>query len=586
MITSYDYLNIGFYFAFIIGVGVYFSRKSKDTSDYFRGGGVMPWWVTGASAWMAGFSAWSFTGASGKIYENGPYVLVLYFQSVIPLLVLLAFTCYRFRRLRVVTPMEAVRLRFGACTQQFYTWLRLPVLLVFSALTMNAVGVFMSAVFGFDITTVIIGLGVVVTFISLFGGALGVAASDFVQMLLIVAVVLVIVVLTLMHPAIGGIEGLIRQAPSKHFNWGEIAQPNFIGFWFLGLTLNTIFKFNSLSDSVASKYMMAQSDRHARLMVSIPLIGTIVGSWMLWIIPPMAAAILHPNLAVEFPQLRFPNEAAFLATACDVLPQGMLGLLICGIFAASLTDMSGNLNWGAGLIMRNFYLPVVNPACPEAKLMRLSRLSAMGLGLLLILFALALSRYRTLGLFDLVNQVGISLELPLSIPLCIGMFYKRTPGWSAWSTAFVGLAASYLARFWLKPGMVSWIPGIRGPLNAEETNLFYIFATVAVVTAVCVGWFFFTTRFYEKTSDTFKAGVEEFFQRLRTPVTQAASGIEENRNFSGGIGRLCLIYGGFVVLLTAIPNSFNGRLCFLAAGGFILGIGLLLVWRHRRQISH
>jgi len=37
MVSFYDYLNIGFYFLFIAGVGIYFSRRSKNTSDYFRG---------------------------------------------------------------------------------------------------------------------------------------------------------------------------------------------------------------------------------------------------------------------------------------------------------------------------------------------------------------------------------------------------------------------------------------------------------------------------------------------------------------------------------------------------------------------
>ena len=49
MLSFYDYANIFFYIAFIIGVGVYYSRKSKNTSDYFRGGGLMPWWITGAA---------------------------------------------------------------------------------------------------------------------------------------------------------------------------------------------------------------------------------------------------------------------------------------------------------------------------------------------------------------------------------------------------------------------------------------------------------------------------------------------------------------------------------------------------------
>src|SRR3990170_5631493 len=109
MLSSYDYINIVLYFGLIVGVGLYFSRKSKNTSDYFRGGGALPWWITGTSAWMAGFSAWTFTGASGKMYEAGPYVVILFYQNVISTFVLLFFTCYRFRRMRVVTPFEALR---------------------------------------------------------------------------------------------------------------------------------------------------------------------------------------------------------------------------------------------------------------------------------------------------------------------------------------------------------------------------------------------------------------------------------------------------------------------------------------------
>ena len=111
MITQYDYISIGFYFLFVVVVGIVFTRRNKNTSDYFRGGGIMPWWMAGVSAWMASFSAWTFTGAAGKIYSQGFYVLLLYYSSIAALLVLLFFTCYRFRRMRVVTPVEAIRLR-------------------------------------------------------------------------------------------------------------------------------------------------------------------------------------------------------------------------------------------------------------------------------------------------------------------------------------------------------------------------------------------------------------------------------------------------------------------------------------------
>jgi SSS family solute:Na+ symporter len=601
MISFYDYFNIAFYFAFVVGVGVYFSRKSKDTSDYFRGGGTMPWWVTGASSWMAGFTAWTFVGAAGKIYETGPYVVVLYYQNVIAYAVLFAFTSYRFRRLRVITPMEALRLRFGAGAQQFYTWVRLPVQLIFAGFVLNAVSVFMSAVFGLDMTTLLVVLGILVTAMSLLGGAKGVAASDFVQMFLIVLVAVATGLLALAHPGVGGVSGLIDRVPAAHFEWGRIARPEFIFFWWFALSLNTVFSFNSLSDDKAAKYMMAQSDRHARRMLLIPLLGSLVGP-LFWIVPPMAAAILHPNLGTEYAFLNFPNEAAFLAIARDVLPQGMLGLLICCIFAASLTDMGATINWGAGLLLRNFYLPVINPQCSEKRLMVLSRLGAMGLGGVLILFALVISRYRSLGLFDLLNQVGTSLLLPLAIPAFLGLFYKRTPGWSAWTTALVGFVMSLavspkplvMVAEWItgtapqlafiKPTMLSWIPGFGGPYSGEEQTQFGIIATVSLVGGACVAWFFFTSLFYEKSSAEFKKSVEEFFERACTPLGEAPNAASaENRKYPVAIARMCMIYGSFIMLFVFIPNSIAGRLCYLGCGGVMFGLGVLIARNYRSK---
>lgn len=580
MINRYDYLNIAFYFAFVIAVGVFFAKKSKNTSDYFRGGGVLPWWVTGAGAWMSAFSAWTFTGAAGKIYQTGPYVLLLYYSNVAALFVLLGFTCYRFRRLRVVTPFEAVRLRFGPGMQQFYTWIRLPVSIIFAGMMLNAVGIFMSAVFGVDLTLTLIALGTLVTLVSLLGGSFAVAASDFVQMLIVVTVTVTISIRALTLPAIGGAAGLVEKVPPLHFAWGEIARPEFIVLWFVALTLNNIFAQNSLSDERATKYMMARSDRHARLMLIIPIVGMIVTP-LLWIIPPMVASVLHPDIATLFPKLRYPQEAAFLLTAHEVLPQGMLGLLVCGIFAATLTHSDAILNQGAGMLIRNFYLPVVNPNCSEKKLLVLSKLATAGFGVAVVALAVVVGKYRSLGLFDLLNQLGIALLLPLAIPACLGLFFKRTPWWSAWTTVLIGLGVSYLVTFTLKPAMLAWFSGFAGPLKPEESIALVNIVTVFVGLALPVAWFVFTSLFYQRSTPEYKAGVEEFFARLRTPLSDVGHDVPENRTFPRSIGRLCLLYGGFVALFALIPNPLGGRLCFIGCGGVMLLIGALLSWCYR-----
>ena len=318
MVSIYDYLNIAFYIAFITGVGIVFSRKSKNTSDYFRGGGVMPWWVAGASSWMASFSAWTFVGAAGEIYDEGPSLLLLYYSSLIPLLATLFYTCYRFRRMRVVTPIEGVRLRFGAGSQQFYTWIRLPLLFLFGGVGLNSVGTFMSGVFGINVILVMIILGIMVTFVALLGGSYSVVANDFVQMFLVVTVAVTVAALTLSLPAIGGVSGLITKAPHQAIHWNDIARSQFFLFFYLGLTLNNLFDMTRMDNS--AKYLMAANDRHARKMVIIPLIGTLIGP-LIWLIPPMAASILHSHsdMARRFPLLApHPEHAAYLATALDV----------------------------------------------------------------------------------------------------------------------------------------------------------------------------------------------------------------------------------------------------------------------------
>src|SRR5258708_16071355 len=219
MITTYDYIIIGFYLVFMLAIGLAFRRMSKDTSDYVRAGGAMPWWLTGASAWIFSFSAWTFTGAAGKVYETGLLVLCVFYSTIFALIVAIAFTCVRFRRMRVITWMEAVRLRYGPFTEQFYTWIKLPLLLFFAGVGLNAVGVFMSAVFKLDINTMLIVLGMAVTLVAFAGGSWAVLASDFVQAFLIVTITVATAIMFLARPAIGGFAGLLHKMPSAHLHW-------------------------------------------------------------------------------------------------------------------------------------------------------------------------------------------------------------------------------------------------------------------------------------------------------------------------------------------------------------------------------
>jgi SSS family solute:Na+ symporter len=580
VISIYDYFIIAFYLAFILGVGFVFRRMSTNTSDYFRAGGAMPWWITGASSWVAGFSAWTFTGAAGMIYETGTVVLCLYYSAVVGMIIIYAWTCLRFRRMRVVAWMEAVRLRYGAASEQFYLWVTLPLLLFGSGVGLNAIGVFISSIFHVDMVTTLIVLGVIVTVVTFAGGAWAILASDFVQMFLVVTITLLAAFLTLRLPQIGGISGLIEkvQVPLEPSHWSQLAQTFTIIPWILAITWMQIINANNMSN--ATMYLMARTDRDARRMVLIPIIGSLI-SPLIWIVPPLAATILHPDLGAEFPTLKQPHEAAFVAICLQVMPKGLMGLLISAMLGATLTSMDAGLNKGVGIFVRSFYLPIMNPKCPEKRLLIVSKLCTVAFGVIIVSLALMVNQFRTVNLFDFVNQVAASLTIPLAIPLCFGLFFKRTPAWSAWSTGLVGFVVSFFVNFWVGHHFGDFV----GPLTPREGTYLLLATTTFGTLFIAGGWYFFTSLFYDASPAEHRARVEDFFHRLRTPVEK--EGVQDvQEKIYRLLGTLCLVYGAFILLLTLIPNSFIGRMCFVFCGGTIFSAGAVLYLISRQIEEH
>jgi solute:Na+ symporter, SSS family len=582
MITVYDYIIIGVYLVFMLAIGVVFRRMSKNTSDYFRAGGAMPWWITGTSAWIFSFSAWTFTGAAGKVYETGTLVLVVFYATAVALCFAIAFTCLRFRRMRVITWMEAVRLRYGPFNEQFYTWIKLPLLLLFASVSLNAVGVFMSAVFNIPMNIMLVILGTVVTIVAFFGGSWAVLASDFVQAFLIATITLCTAIMVLVRPEIGGLSGLVHKVPSAHFHWGQLAHPELVAVWIVATLWLKFSDENNMERS--TMYLMTRSDRDARRMVLIPLIGTLIGP-IIWIIPSMAATIMHPNLAAEFPALKQPHEAAFLAVSMDVMPRGLLGLLLSAMLGATVTTMDAGLNKNVGIAIRSFYKPLFKPNASEKDLLVAGKICTLIFGAIIIALALLINSIRATNLFDFVNQLAASLIMPLALPLIYGLFYQRTPGWSAWSTAVIAGLASYLLGEFVTPDVFQRWAGWTTPLNPDEaTYLKLAVTTLGGTVIVGSAWYFFTSLFYKSAPEAERDRIKLFFANLHTPVDK--HGVEGVQTaIYKLLGSLCMVYGAFVLILIAIPNAATGRLAFVFCGGVIFSVGTVLLIRSRKPMA-
>ena len=582
MLSIYDYLAIAMYFGLIFSAGLLLRRQSKNTSDYFRAGGGIPWWITGAALFM-NFSAWTFTGAAGEVYKTGTFVLALYYSNVVAFITVWVWTCRRFRRLRVITWMEAVEARFGRPTQQFYTWVKIPILWLVGGVALYAVAVFMSSVFDVNLVATLVACGVLVTLVSFFGGAWAVAANDFIQMFLVMAIALVAAVLALHQPGVGGIAGLIHRAPKSYFDWTAHTPVGVISAWIIAMSLMNILMFNSVENS--PKFLMLRSDREARRMTIIPIIGLTVGP-LIWIIPAMTAIVTHPNLHQQFPHLQHPSEAAYVAVCLATMPRGMIGLLVSAIFAATITSLDAVLNQGVGVVVRNFYLPIVNPRAGEKQLLQISKLTTLAFGAIIISIGVLLGEGSIPGLFTLTNQLAASLLLPMTVPLALCLIYLRTPSWSGWSTAVVGLIVSGLIKLTFPAILPVLLPGLyRHITPSERTDAFFFLTTFGVIGAG-TAWFLFTGLFYRSSSAEHVARIEALRRNLNTPVQEhSADTRTKNRPLYKVLGILGTMYGVAICLFTLIPNGVSGRMGFLFCGTVMLAIGIILLRKSRNTTS-
>ena len=94
---SVNFTVLTLYLLAMVGVGVYFASKNKDTDDYFRGGKKMLWWAAGCSIFATMLSSLTYMAIPAKAYaQDWVYLLGnLMIPVVAPIAVYLALPFFR-----------------------------------------------------------------------------------------------------------------------------------------------------------------------------------------------------------------------------------------------------------------------------------------------------------------------------------------------------------------------------------------------------------------------------------------------------------------------------------------------------------
>ncbi|CAH8190030.1 Transporter [Vibrio aestuarianus] len=568
------------YFMFLIAIGWMFRKFTTSTSDYFRGGGKMLWWMVGATAFMTQFSAWTFTGAAGRAFSDGFVVVILFLANAFGYFMNYIYFAPKFRQLRVVTAIEAIRQRFGKTSEQFFTWAGMPDSLISAGIWLNGLAIFVAAVFNIPMEATIIFTGVVLVIMAVTGGSWAVVASDFMQMLVIMAVTITCAIAAYFH---GGGIGNIVENFNGDFMFGN--NLNYVSIFILWVVFIFIKQFGVMNNSInAYRYLCAKDSENARKAAGLACILMIVGP-LIWFLPPWYVSAFMPDFASQYASMgNKAGDAAYLAFVQNIMPAGMVGLLMSAMFAATMSSMDSGLNRNAGIFVCNFYQPILRKNATQKELVMVSKLTTVMMGIIIIAIGLFINSLRHLSLFDIVLNVGALIGFPMLIPVLLGMWVRKTPDWAGWTTLIIGGVVSYVFGISLQASDIEHLFGLDQALTGREWADLKVGLSLAAHVVLTGGFFLLTTRFYKGLSPEREKEVDQLFENWNTPLI--AQG-EEQQNLDtkqrSMLGNLICVAGFGVLIMALIPNEPTGRLLFLLCGSIVLTVGILLVNAARKN---
>jgi len=570
------------YFALLMAVGIVFRHFSKDTSDYFRAGGKAAWWLVGGSVFMQGFSAWAFTGAAGAAFRVGWSLPLMVAASVVGFLTIGLVTGPWFRQMRCVTACDLVRLRFGAAMEQFVAYLGLVTAPLYGGVQIFGLAIFTSILLGLNIYFTIVVLGFVVVFYAAISGSWAVMAADFIKALVLVPITVLLAGVCLWK--LGGLGGLLAAidhagltaafAPIKTSavlaSIEGIDPTRFTIAFYLAWYANVVLLANSFTNG--GRYLGVKDGRSASRAAFLGGALFLCGL-LIWFIPPMTARLLIPDEIMTMP-LANPAEGAYAGIAVHFLPPGLVGLVLVGMCAATMSALDVSLNAAAGNITQNIY----PAACRKLGLVPWEGRARLILAKLITLFcascvigcALSMAKLGKNGVFDVLMSVMGTIAAPISVPMVLGLFVRRVPLAAVFSSIAAGFAVSLLiflvSQFPQQLGITPW------------TFQSQVFVTIAATLAV-----FFLVRALRKPDEATLAMEHEFFSRRDRRVDFEAEIGEANDNRQLRVIGAFGVALGLAVLLLLFPASSAGHAAKICAvAGSTLTIGLLMVWLGRK----
>lgn len=577
--NSVDYALIGLYFVIVIWVGFYAAGKNKGTNDFFKASGQVPWFMAGVSSWVSGFSAFMFVAAAGYTYKHGSGSLAIFTAAFWAYLLGYFYFAPLWRRARIHAPLEFLTRRYSPSTTYFYTVTAIVPQVIGIGQGLYILCIFISAALGFDrqefdvlgfslngLQLSMLVVGVVMIVYSVVGGLWAAVLSDAVQGVIILTMSAMILPISMSYLGQGGgiftgLHRLFTELPRELVvPSGEPVEP-----WFLGAYILASLLGYNVAWHFAQRYNSVPTERDAKKMAMLGAWLSVIGP-VTWVLPVMGARLIFPDMHALWPDLKAPEEASFVTLAMFLLPHGMVGFVVAAILSATLGQANDAFNWLSAAITKDVYVPLrrrfTKIEASDKHQMRTAQVTMFIIGVTGVALAFLISTLG--GAFDFALKYYSLVGPGFSMPVALGLMYRKTPWWSG----IASCVAAFVAAF----GLMA--------LGAFPEHVYARNVFSASIASVAV---FFISAFFWRPGDPKSAPAIALDLDLRTPVAEPVGPQGHGQlGVYAVIGNISVVIGvvllgcWFVPATPVAPASLN-----VVGGSILIGVGFVLRWLAR-----
>ncbi len=435
-----DYLIIGIYFVFVLGIGALLRKRMRSSEDYFLAGRSLPSWVTGLAFLGANLGALEILGMGAGAAEYGIMQAHFYWIGAIPAMVFVAlFMIPFYYGSRVHSVPGYLKRRYNEATRGFNAILFAIFMILMSGINMYAMAIVFKLLLGWSITgSILLSAAIVLAYV-LLGGLSSSIYNEVLQFFLITLGLIPLVGIGLMDS--GGWSGLKQRVGKPGFfhlwaDTGSTHNPMAVHWYAIVLGLGLVVSFGYwCNDFLVVQRALAAEDLAASQRTPIIAAFPKILYGILAIFPGLIVLTFLPKLGTTSSVANSYNMAVPYAMA-HYFPTGLLGIGLTALMASFMSGMAGNVTAFNTVCTYDIYRSYVRGDASDRHYLYVGRVITIAGIVLSIATAYVVLQFASI--MDYVQLLHSIFLAPLFGTFLLGMFWKRTTPWGGFAGLFCG----------------------------------------------------------------------------------------------------------------------------------------------------